>query len=122
MSELSNLDPAAIERLRRLGGDEFAVKMIDLFFDFTGQKLAEARQALADGRFEALAKAVHPVQSSAGNVGASRVQALAARLELLALEPTAEPMSPLLAELGDAFAAVRPDLEQRKQALSGKGG
>jgi len=122
MSESSNLDPSAIERLRRLGGDEFARKMIELFFSYTEQKLAEARQALADSQFEALAEALHPVHSSAGNVGASRVQALAARLESLARDPTAEPMSPLLEELGEAFAAVRPDLEERKQALSGKKG
>ncbi len=120
MSEPGNLDPSAIERLQRLGGDEFTRKMIGLFLTYTEQKLAEARQALADGRFDALAKAVHPVQSSAGNVGACRVQALAGRLESLALEPTSEPMNPLLDELDAAFVAVRTDLEERREALGSK--
>jgi HPt (histidine-containing phosphotransfer) domain-containing protein len=120
MSETSQLDPAAIERLRRLGGDDFARKMLDLFLSFTEQKLTEARQALADGKFAALAKAVHPVQSSAGNVGATRVQALASRIESLATEPQGEPLEALLAELGEAFDEVKVALNEKKHALEAK--
>ena len=43
MSESSQLDPEAIERLRRLGGDDFTRKMLDLFLSYTEQKLGEAR-------------------------------------------------------------------------------
>ena len=120
MSEASQLDPSAIERLRRLGGDDFTRKMLDLFLSYTEQKLAEARQALLDRKFEAVAKAVHPVQSSAGNVGATRVQALASRIESLATEPQGEPLEPLLAELGQAFDEVKVALHEKKQALEAK--
>ena len=122
MSETSQLDPSAIERLRRLGGDDFTRKMLELFLSYTEQKLAEARQALADHKFEALAKAVHPVQSSAGNVGATRVQALASRIEFLATEtePQGGPLEPLLAELGRAFDEVKVALNEKKHALEAK--
>src|SRR5262249_40741989 len=120
MSESSQLDPAAIERLRRLGGDDFARKMLDLFLSYTEQKLSEARQAPAGGKLCALAKAVHPVQSSAGNVGATRVQALASRIEALAAESQGEPLELLLAELGQAFDDVKVALNEKKQALEAK--
>ena len=74
------LDPAAIERLCRLGGEKFAGEMIDLFGSFGGKKIAEARQARQTGNLTALAEAVHPLKSSAGNVGAVRVQELAAQI------------------------------------------
>ncbi len=118
MNEPSPLDPAALERLRRLGGDEFAAKMVELFLSYTAQKLAEARQALADGKLAAVANAVHPIQSSAGNVGASRVQELAARIESLASDAPGDSLAPLVSELGEAFEAVKLELAEQKHALT----
>jgi len=43
MSEFSPLDLSALERLHRLGGDDFTRKMIELFLDYGGTKLDEAR-------------------------------------------------------------------------------
>jgi len=108
---------AALERLRQLGGDQFAGEMIRLFLDFTNTKLAEAKVALAAGDGPGVARAAHPIKSSAGNVGASRVQALAARLEHAAKATPAASLARLVAELEDAFAAVRPQLEAEQQRL-----
>lgn len=118
MNEPSPLDPAALERLRRLGGDEFAAKMVALFLSYTAEKLAEARQALADGKLAAVAKAVHPIQSSAGNVGAGRVQELAARIESRASDAPGDSLAPLVSELAEAFEAVKLELDEQKHALT----
>ena len=118
MSEPSPLDPAALERLRRLGGDEFAGKMAELFLSYTAQKLAEARQALADGKPAAVAKAVHPIHSSAGNIGAGRVQELATRIESLAIDAPGDSLAPLVSELAEAFEAVKLALDEQKHALT----
>lgn len=117
MSDVTNLDPAAVQRLQRLGGDEFVVKMIDLFAGYAREKLAAAHQAHAAGELEGVADAVHPIKSSAGNVGAKHVQDLARRIEDLARQSNGEPLAGLLEELDRAFLASMKDLEQLKVAF-----
>src|SRR5712671_2528529 len=107
MNEPKPFDPAAIERLFKLGGQKFTLEMIDLFGSYGGKKLAEARQAQQTGNLKALADAAHPLKSSAGNVGAVRVQELAAQVESSAREPNAGLAGAQLDELERAFAEAR---------------
>jgi two-component system sensor histidine kinase/response regulator len=118
MSDAAHLDPAGLQRLQRLGGDAFVVKMIDLFFSYGAEKVAEAQRALAAGDLTALAKAVHPIKSSAGNVGAARMQALAQRIEELAKQGDVESVKGLVPELVAAFVAVKAELESHRATLS----
>ncbi len=118
MSEVQNLDPAALQRLRRLGDNAFVCRMIDLFLDYAGKKIAEARTAGATGNCAAVQRAVHPIVSSAGNIGACRIQELSARLEQLAQQGRPEALAASLSELEQAFAAVKPELEEKKRMLS----
>lgn len=115
MSERASFNPAALERLIKLGGQKFALEMIALFGSYGGQKMAEARQA---GDLPALAAAVHPLKSSAGNVGAARVQELAAQIEQAANEQQAEHASNLLTELEGAFTEAVKRLELEKTKLA----
>jgi HPt (histidine-containing phosphotransfer) domain-containing protein len=117
MNASPQLDPAALERLNRLGGDKFVREMIELFLDYAARKLAEARQAQQAGDLKGVQKAVHPIKSSAGNVGAVRMQELATRLETEAESGLAEAVAPDLAELEQAFAVVRQELAAAKQNL-----
>ena len=112
MNEPSPLDPAAIERLLKLGGPKFTLGMIDLFGSYGGKKVAEARQAQQSGNLTALADAAHPLESSAGNVGAVRVQELAAQVEASAREQQAGAAGDQLKELERAFAEAILFLEQ----------
>ena len=116
VSQPSQLDPAALERLRRLGGEEFTRKMIDLFLSYSAQKIGEARRALEAANLDAVAKAAHPIKSSAGNVGAVIVQDLASRIERLALQSQGESLAKLMEELEQAFEAVKLELESRPHA------
>jgi CheY-like chemotaxis protein/HPt (histidine-containing phosphotransfer) domain-containing protein len=108
-------EEAALDRLRRLGGDSFAAEMIDLFIGYSQTQLREARQALEAGERSALAKAVHPIKSSAANIGAEAVQELAASLEEAAGGRPAAELHRLFAELETAFAQVQPVLEGEKR-------
>lgn len=117
MNESHNLDPAALQRLQRLGGDAFVCRMIDLFLDYAGKQITGARAALTAENFAAVGKAAHPLKSSAGNVGAGRVQALAARLEALSEQGPSESLAGALSELEQAFAAIKPELEERRRAF-----
>ena len=118
MSEPSTFNPAAIERLFKLGGQKFTLDMIELFGSYGAKKLAEAHQARQAGNLVALAAAAHPLKSSAGNVGAVRVQELAAQVELSAQEQKAELAGTQLEELERAFAEARTFLEFEKTKLT----
>jgi HPt (histidine-containing phosphotransfer) domain-containing protein len=91
--------------------------MIDLFLDYAGKRIAEARAAQAAGNFAGVEQAMHPLKSSAGNVGAGRIQALATRIEELAEQGQGEALAALLSVLEQAFAAVKPELEENKRGL-----
>src|SRR5258708_18582914 len=111
MNESSPLNPAAIERLCRLGGEKFASEMIGLFLSYGATKIAEARQVQQAGNLVALADAAHPIKSSAGNVGAVRVQELAALVEQTAREQQSDLANARLGELEGAFAEAKSQLE-----------
>ena len=117
MSESSAFNPAAIERLFKLGGQKFTLDMIEMFGSYGEKKLVEARQARQAGDLVKLAAAAHPLKSSAGNVGAVRVQELAAQVELFAEEQKAELAGAQLDELERAFAEAKTFLESEKTKL-----
>ena len=115
MNQPCQIDPAALERLRRLGGDEFTLKMIDLFVSYGAQKIGEARHALEAANSVEVAKAMHAIKSSAGNVGALEVENLATRIERLALQTQGASVATLMEELELSFARTKLELETRRQ-------
>src|ERR1039457_1583170 len=117
MNEPGTFNPAAIERLFKLGGQKFTLDRIEMFGSYGAKKLAEARQARQTGDLVKLAAAAHPLKSSAGNVGAVRVQELAAQVELFAEEQKGELAGTQLAELERAFAEAKTFLETEKTKL-----
>ena len=118
MNESQNLDPEALQRLHRLGGNAFVCRMIDLFLDYTGLKIIEARAARDTGNYLAVEKAAHPLKSSAGNIGAGRIQTLAAQIEELAKQGPSEALNAALDELAQAFATVKPELEEKRRGFA----
>ena len=111
---------AALERLHRLGGGKFVGEMIDLFLAYAATKVAEARQAQVTGDCAGIARAAHPIKSSAGNVGATRVQELAAQIEQSANQQPSGDLDRLLGELETAFAEIKPKLEAGKKLFEGE--
>jgi len=117
MNASDDLDLAAIERLRRLGGDKFTTEMIRLFIDYGGQKMAEARSALAAGDLKGVEKAVHPIKSSAGNVGAKRLQQLAMEAEQQAREQQTPSLTSLIDQMQAAYETVKPLLAAQQRGV-----
>jgi two-component system sensor histidine kinase RpfC len=103
------LSEDALDRLRRLGGEPFLGKMLDLFLAFGAEKVREASDAWQRQDRVAVGKAAHALKSSAANVGALRVQQLAAAIEERA--GAGMELGELVAELTAAFQVVRPLLE-----------
>ena len=114
------MDSDALARLRKLGGDEFTAQMIGVFLEYTAQKIAQGRQAHAAGDLPGIQNAMHPIKSSAGNVGAGQIQDLAARIEDLAKKRQGESLAVLLAEIDNAYSLAKPRFEQLRQSLLNK--
>ena len=106
-----------LEQLRKLGGDSFAAEMIGVFLEYVAKKIAQGQQAYAAGDLAGVENALHPIKSSAGNVGARQIQELAARIEDLAKKRQGESLGVLLAEIDNAFQSAKPQFEQVRQTL-----
>jgi HPt (histidine-containing phosphotransfer) domain-containing protein len=118
MEDIREMDPAAIERLLRLGGNKLAVEMVDIFLDFAPQIIREAQVALPAGDFQTVSRTGHSLRSSARNLGANRLYAVAERLEQAALTPQPDQLPGLLAELEAAFLEVGTRLAELRKKLA----
>jgi HPt (histidine-containing phosphotransfer) domain-containing protein len=114
MSDESALDTAAITKLRQLGGEKFVGDMAALFFQYAPQRLAAARAGAEEGDLAAVEKAVHGLKSSAGQIGARRVQELAMQIEKLAVEQQVDTIRLLLPQLDEALTQFKPLLEANR--------
>ena len=118
MANLQDIDSEAIERLRKLGGDKFVIELIDTFLQHASQKMGEALTGEREGNLETIERSVHSMKSSAGNLGAQKMQDFAAQIEELAEKGQAEPIPSLMRELENAFERVKPILEKYKEGAA----
>jgi HPt (histidine-containing phosphotransfer) domain-containing protein len=110
------IDATAINSIREIGGDELLAKLIDLFRDYVGGRIAAAKTALQQGDITGVQDAVHPVKSSAANLGAQHVREIARQIEQLAKTGTVSPIPDRLHELEIAFAAASEALQKIRPA------
>lgn len=111
------LDPAALARLDRLGGERLVRRMVELFVELGEVRVAAAREGLASGDLDAVERAAHSLKSSAGNLGAGRLQAVAERVETRAERAGGAGagdggLEDLVDRLAAAFAEARRALEE----------
>jgi HPt (histidine-containing phosphotransfer) domain-containing protein len=113
----AGLDGAALLRLRRIGGDSLVARMIDLFLEGSAARLEAARAGAAAGDLPAVARAVHSLKSSAGNLGAPLLQRTAEEIEILADAGDAAGVAGRMGALERACAAAREGLIHERAAL-----
>jgi HPt (histidine-containing phosphotransfer) domain-containing protein len=80
-------DLDALKRLERFGGLKLRAELTTLFLEEAPSRLASARAAVTAGNVEAVRAMAHMLKSSAGQMGAIRVQYLCERLENSELPP-----------------------------------
>ncbi|MFB3786098.1 MAG: Hpt domain-containing protein [bacterium] len=117
MAESGGIDPKALEHLTEIGGAAFTVKMIDLFLESGGQRLAEARAHEKQGDWAGVQRAVHSMRSSAGNFGAQRVFELAGQIEQLAMAGQSGSIPDLLQQLEEGLNRIQDQLRQERARL-----
>jgi HPt (histidine-containing phosphotransfer) domain-containing protein len=109
------IEADVLEKLRQLGGDELLSEMVALFISHAESVIAEAVKGYEAGSFAMVGQAAHSLNSSAGNLGAYQLQALAGRMEHLAESHNSDEIKHLLAKLQDAYSAAKARLAEEIQ-------
>lgn len=92
-------DADALRRLERFGGLKLRRELTTLFLQEAPLRIASARAALVTGDIEGVRSMAHMLKSSAGQMGAPRMQQLCERLESCDSAPDARALSELDEEL-----------------------
>jgi HPt (histidine-containing phosphotransfer) domain-containing protein len=101
-------DMDALKRLERFGGFKLREELTTLFLQEAPLRIAAARAALAGGSAEGVRAVAHALKSSAGQMGALRMQQICERLEDCELS---QDLSGALTDLDDELAHYTAWLE-----------
>ena len=107
------VDPNALENLRRFGGDALLNQLVTLFRDQVRVRHAAMVAAVQARDTVAARQAAHALKSSAGQVGATGMSELCARIERAALESEMTTITALVAEFDTVIPAVESWLTDR---------
>lgn len=100
------IDPAAVERLRRIGGGDLARQMIALFLEHGTGRVERATAACSSGDAAGVEREAHGLKSSAGNVGAVRLQRIAEDAESAAGSGDLSALSALVDGMSREYSAA----------------
>lgn len=78
---VETLDIAALDRLRRLGGENLLRQMIELYLTNGPDRIRSLTEGAAARDAAQVERAAHTLKSSAGNLGAARLQTIAEAVE-----------------------------------------
>jgi len=115
---VSFMDSSVIERLETMGGSLLVIKMIDMFANTTTKKIDLMKSALANGEYEQLEREAHSYKSSAGNMGAKKLQQIAEKIEMLSLKKKYNLLTRLVHQLSMEGEKVITYLHHRKNDYS----
>ena len=109
------IDPEAIENLRALNPDDddaFLKDIIGIFLEDTPARISELKQCLTAYDQPKFTRAAHSIKGSASNLGASRVRAVAEKLEHQSRNSGLDGLESLLTSLDGEFATAKAELEK----------
>ena len=112
MEDLPLVDLSQIERLHEWGGPDLQKKMVDLFLTHAQERLDQIREGVTTGDAVKAETGAHTLKSSAGNVGAQRVQVLARDAEALAEAGSMGDVEAMLPTLQEEFDAACTALKE----------
>lgn len=113
------VDRDALTRLEDWGGRELIRNMLRLFHEHAPKRMDKIREGVDSGSLAAAEDGAHALKSSAGNLGARRLQSLAAEVEQRAAEGDAEGVADLFADLQAAFDETRIALDDAVREVVG---
>ena len=117
MPELQVIDPQALERLKEWGGDKLAGQMVRLFLKNSGVRMDQIRNGVAQEDAVEAERGAHSLKSSAANVGAEALRALATQIESASLDQDLDALKATLPEMEAAYAAAISELESIEKEM-----
>jgi HPt (histidine-containing phosphotransfer) domain-containing protein len=102
-----DFDIDAANRIRDLGGDALLTRIAIVFNDYAAARVADATAGGSAGDLPRVAAAAHALRSSAANVGARRLLAIATDLEHAARDRRADVIPGLVTNLRVAYDGAR---------------
>jgi HPt (histidine-containing phosphotransfer) domain-containing protein len=111
------LDGTALARLERLGGAALVRQMIELYLTNGPERVQLLADGAASGDAERVQRAAHTMKSSAGNLGAVRLQHTADEIETLAAAGTID--HELVARLVQQFEQSVTELRNALEEMDG---
>jgi HPt (histidine-containing phosphotransfer) domain-containing protein len=103
---MDEFDDAPLAMIRRVGRDTLARKMIDLFLASGPERAKQIQVAHAAGDFTSAGKVAHSLKSSAGQLGAIRLQRTCQRIEDAGRANDGVGMGALLPELSSQMTSA----------------
>lgn len=119
MPDSPAIDRGAIERLREWGGEALPLRMIEIFLRHSPERIIQIRDGIAEKDAGEAETGAHSLKSSAGNVGALRLQTLCEAVETLAQSGDFVALKERLEELEGAYQEVREELEDLLEGMKG---
>ena len=116
MNDQPIIDGRAIDRLKEWGGVELPRKLIDIFLSHSPERMEQIREGISTETSRQAEIGAHSLKSSAGNVGAVRLQSLANEAESLAGKADMSALGDVLPRLEEAFVDA---CEELKNLLEG---
>lgn len=114
----ASIDFGILEELQAVCDTATVRELIAMFLSEAPQRLAEAGEAFAEADYARMQATMHRLRSSAGNLGAHRLQAQAARLELLEQpEQHVDDIRQMLQSLAMEYRGVVQSLNQFQKGL-----
>lgn len=113
------VDRDALTRLKDWGGRELIRNMLRIFHEHAPKRMEKIREGVDSGSLAVAEDGAHALKSSAGNLGARRLQSLAAEVERRASEGDGEGVADLLTDLQAAFDETRVALDDAVQEVVG---
>jgi histidine phosphotransfer protein HptB len=92
------------------GSGRMFARFVDLFVSRTGERILKLHEHAKTGNAAALAEGAHSLRGASGNVGAVRLSALLARIEIAAKKPDLATAADAVALLDAEYAVTRAAL------------
>jgi len=115
MATEAAIDPEAIENLRLLNPDDenaFLKEIVGIFLEDTPERIADLKQCLTAFDQPTFTRAAHSIKGSASNLGATRVRAVAEKLEHQSRNSGLTGLEPLINSMDAEFAIAKAELEK----------
>lgn len=108
-----------ISNLEKIGGKQFVQKIVNSFHRNVSQKIESAKEGVRSGNLEAVERAAHSIKSSAGNLGAARLEEISGNIEKIAESNEDINYDELILKLENAYNEIKPELNRILEEFRG---